>query len=174
MRRGTHSIVVQSFVPCLMRFAGILLTSGWPQSILTVACIAAMAFKVFMQRNKMTMMTHPEYCTRNSLDPCVPHADYAQLVLQQDITHAGSTQMSIRSTPLILNQLTDQSASPSTQNGPPKTNKDSQDKTPQKAEKQKQDKAPAQDEDEFYSIFALAKQQAAEGGRLEGGCSDAY
>ena len=97
-RKATHASIVQSFVPCAVRFSGILFLEGWSQVAMGSLAIILVSGKV---AGVVLKGSHPEYTTSNSKEVLTGLHDCPTIFLQQSTDNAVKTKMTLRNAPLV-------------------------------------------------------------------------
>ena len=122
-KRGTQSVVVQAFTPCIMRFGAVLFLDGWAQLACIVLSVVTLIYQIihtggFHTDKSMygesvdyqvspvktdppeTMRCHPEYKNSSSSYPFSTQWSTAPLFLQQDTDCMGTGKAAIRRAPI--------------------------------------------------------------------------
>lgn len=166
-RRGTHSVVVQAFTPCIVRFAPILFATGWSQASCILLHTVALCYRISTVSRQDV---HPEYCTASKPCSTAGGPDASPLYLQQDLHHTSNLDMSIKRIPLDTGQYSDPttnsgSTRAAAQSKPQPKPQQGQSTTTVTAMETEPKKQPTGSSDDHYAMFALARQQASEAAR---------
>lgn len=149
-RRQTSSSIVQCFVPCLVRFGGILFLNGLTEQLLCILSVVLLSLKI----GTMTLQnSHPEYTTTRVKPPISIPDDSELLFVQQDTERVGNTRMSIRNTPFYGEPPRHSPAAKGADNPQPK-----QEDGPPRPQPAPKPHDSAGDED--VQMFAMAMKQA--------------
>lgn len=162
-RRRTNNTIVQSFNPCILRFAPMLCMSGWWQVANITALAASLVLKIVVQNREDPPGIHPDYCM---------HA--LSLVLHQEHEEEDVNGMSFKRIPLhavdrhegstARAECRAQCRPPGTRDTPPSHATEASSPVPKK------EPAPPgkgmDDEQDVYDLFQKARQAAMEPARL--------
>lgn len=118
-RKGTQTVLVQSFTPCLLRFGAVLILTGWSQTVCIVTLTISLAWRFFCRHPKSRggegtcpEPPHPEYCMppssvegmSNFRDSCrdFVSSPVPSVYVQQQVV--GDTNMGIKNMPLYFSE----------------------------------------------------------------------